>query len=215
MTEEGQSISAYQIVGALKKKRDEFEIYELRQSYVDIWNEQVAVPSFIENVFGSESAKLKRDIPRPIAYTGQSFENTTPTGGYGQPSYGMQEIRSKANMGYKPFGSMGEGPDDDLSVTLGTGQSVMLVQLMHGSISEFTDWDQTTYASPNEIISLEMGAYPWASAGTLATPVRPGSLSGSASSSSLSVHASSGFDGASALSMGTVMLVASLVQALI
>lgn len=147
-------------------------MYEVRQEAVDQWNEKVAVPGFFEGLFASSSSLEKRDIPRPLPYDGISFENTIPSGGYGQPSYGLYDIYTGEESGYKPFGAMGQGMDNDLSVKLGDaeGDHVMLVQIL----PHLADWDQSTHTSPIEVISLEIGSYPWVDSEVFATPVRPG-----------------------------------------
>jgi len=166
---------------------------------VDIWNEQVAVPGFLEGLFGTSSSEVKRDIPRPLPYEGVSFDNTMPKGGYGEPSYGLYDITVNRESGFKPFGSMGQGEDSGKSVRLGDeGETVMLVQIL----PHMDGWEQATNMSPIEMVNLEIGSYPWMDSEMFMTPVRPGT-----SPSVMAVN-----DGASSLFMGSAMLVATMLQ---
>lgn len=78
----------------------------------------------------------------PLDYDGYTFDNTNAEAGYGTMTSGMyhQRLNSVMNSGYKPFGVLGQGPKQDMSLRLTDTdeERVMLavISLFHDDIPD-------------------------------------------------------------------------------
>ena len=123
------------------------------------------VLNFIDSIFTFN--QLRYPPVRPDAYSAMSFTNTQSFGGYGAATQGSYTAAVHANTksGFKPFGTLGQGPNNTMSAAFDTSAKprVMLLTLM----------PQPTYNQGNDVIKIEVGSYPWSSHLFSAPPQAP------------------------------------------
>lgn len=113
------------------------------------------------------------DMPElPNEYSGFHFFNTGSLGGYGSRTSGHYDVAVGESSGYKPFGAMGQGHMDNLSIDLDTRDQtrIMLISVVPLDNSD-SDWVQE-----EETVVIEVGSYPWRNDFDFSTPQVPSTV---------------------------------------
>jgi hypothetical protein len=142
-----EAFSMYDILSALEDKQLEINQYVSMFNVISEWNLKVEAEVFTD--------ALPKEFPAiPDAYSGPNFKSTSSLGGYGEPTEGHYKVTRGKRSGWKPYGSVGQSSDHELSVVMDHQDKSrqMLVTLVPMLES------QTNI----ERASLEVGAYHFA-----------------------------------------------------
>jgi hypothetical protein len=136
-------ISSDEILKLLNDKQRDFELYLQKAKVVNDFNERLPSSANMDlfewmgemAVTGTTetSSSMMMTMPnRPEAYSGVSFETTLAKGGFGEVTSGMYNVITGVESGYKPYGALGQGPRDDMSVALDHSDTdrVMIVSVI-------------------------------------------------------------------------------------
>lgn len=154
-----ETVNANQILMELNMKRREIETYKERVEQIQRYNDNIAP--------GLLGVPLLMPVA-PEEFEGYSFENTYNIGGYGSPTSGTYKLYHTKKSGFKPYGALGAGPDNNLAVRDEMDDDIsryMIVAIVN------MGGDQQDYANQGEI-RMELGAYPWSDK-DLTTPEIP------------------------------------------
>jgi len=169
-------------------KRKEFENWQMTYEMNEFYNKgstQIG-DLLVEYLIDTKAMVL------PTPYSGLTFQNTGPKGGYGSVTSSMYIMELGDPSGYKPFGSIGQGEATDLGVAYDTSS---MDRYMMISVIPTTDG----FVQGSKEFDMTVGAYEWSDI-NLQTPVfdTPDSY----------LEA----DGAAKLAVGTMLAAMSLIQ---
>ena len=153
-----ETVNANNMLMELNMKRREIETYRERVEQINRYNDNIDA--------GLLGAPLLPPLP-PHPFEGSSFENTFNIGGYGAPTSGNYQLYHTKKSGFKPYGALGAGPDNNMAVrdNMDELSRFMIVSIVNMGA------DQQNYDNQGEI-RMEIGAYPWSDK-DLSTPMVP------------------------------------------
>jgi hypothetical protein len=154
-----ETINANHILLELNEKRREIEAYQKRVEQIQTYNDNIAP--------GLLGVPLLMPVA-PEEFDDASFENTYNIGGYGAPTSGNYHLYHTKKSGFKPYGALGAGQDNNLGVR---DHTTDMSRFMIVAITNMGGSDQQNYANQGEI-RVELGAYPWSDK-DLTTPEIP------------------------------------------
>jgi len=160
------NITAQDIFEQYNAYNQEVTTYEYMSEFYTEWKLRVSNTFILDSVALTTDRLAAYSAPeRPASYSGDTFLNTADIGGYGTPTQGMF-IPGFGPTGYKPFGALGFGNDDNLAQSyLRTAKDRIMVVSLYPDPS----FDQSVNS---DTIELELGAYPFSSV-SLFPPARP------------------------------------------